>query len=470
MKKDRKMKKFLFLAIVFCVLGLGVTAFKTKAAQVDITISSTDGSDGASLLDDDFNSTEWFEGGTVLTLQAGESLDSLYIKWDSIPASWTLTDGNKEMTCGENGFLHEFIQLSGSSDWVSITIPDGGARIADVYGFSSGELPEFVQKWEPSWDRADMLFAPAHSDDEEIFFGGAIPTYVNENKARVQVVYFCDFFQTESYRNHELLDGLWTMGIDHYPQLGKFIDNYSESLEEAEEQYDQEEGRAYLVEAIRRFKPQVIVTHDENGEYGHGCHQLVSKLIREAVEITGDPSQYPESASAYGTWDVPKTYLHLWKENPIELNARVPLSSFGGKTALTVAREAYQKHLSQLWTDFIVDDGYDDNGAVNDYQYSNVKFGLFRSTVGNDASGNDMLENITTYDTQEKIAEEEAKAKTESEAAEKAEPKQEKKGSAAIFIIIGIIVLLIIVIIILNIAVRASRKKRAKMYRRYRRR
>ena len=30
-----------------------------------------------------------------------------------------------------------------------------------------------------------------------------------------------------------LLEGLWIMGLTHYPQLGEFYDNYSESYEEA---------------------------------------------------------------------------------------------------------------------------------------------------------------------------------------------------------------------------------------------
>ena len=43
-----------------------------------------------------------------------------------------------------------------------------------------------------------------------------------------------DQYKTEPFRNHELLDGLWEMGVTHYPQLGEFWDLYSESLEEAE--------------------------------------------------------------------------------------------------------------------------------------------------------------------------------------------------------------------------------------------
>ena len=57
-------------------------------------------------------------------------------------------------------------------------------------------------------------------------------------------------------------------------------------------------------------------------------------------------------------------------------------------------------HISQHKWDFaITDDGYVTTGNA---AYSCSDFGLYRSTVGND-TGNDILENITTYEEQERI-------------------------------------------------------------------
>ena len=86
-------------------------------------------------------------------------------------------------------------------------------------------------------------------------------------------------------------------------------------------------------------------------------------------------------------WDVPKTYLHLWDENPIRLNCRKPLDAFGGRTAVEAAALAYTKHVSQQWCWFYVSD---------DYEYSIADFGLYRTTVGPD-TGNDMMESLTSY-------------------------------------------------------------------------
>ena len=455
------------------ISGFALLSLRTEAAQMWVSIESSDGSDGAALLDDDYMTTEHFDAGTTLTLHSDEPIDSIYIKWDSVPAAYTIQDGSSSVSGGENGFLHEYVKLSGNSSSVSLTIPAGGAEIADIYAFSAGELPDFVEQWKPSWDKADILFISTHSDDEVLFFGGMIPIYTNEERARVQLAYFTDFFQSESYRNHELLDGIWTMGVDHYPQLGRFYDNYSESLEEAQAQFDYEDCMSYIVETIRRFKPQVVVTHDINGEYGHGGHQYVSKLVREASEITGDSSQYPESASKYGSWDVPKTYLHLYTENPVLMDTRAPLSSFGGKCALDVAKEAYLKHGSQQWMWFYVDDGFDEAGNPNDYQYSCAKYGLYRTNVGLDTSGNDVLDNIVTYAKQEEAARQASIA-----AAEASEPESlpasengssEKKGNALVVIIIIVLVLILIVISICLIIASRRKKQREEELRRRRR-
>ena len=466
------MKKLIFVLALLIFAGIGLFTVKTHAAQLGVSIESSDGSGGEALLDDDYNSTEQFDGGTSLTIRSNEAIDSLYIKWDSIPSAYTIQDGTSSVSGGENGFLHEYVKLSGTADSVTLNIPDGGAKIADIYAFSAGDLPDFVQQWQPSWDKADILFISTHSDDEVLFFGGMIPIYTNEDTARVQVAYFSDFFLTESYRNHELLDGIWTMGVDHYPQLGKFYDNYSESLEEAEAQFDHDQCLSYITETIRRFQPQVVVTHDVNGEYGHGGHQYVSKLVREAVEITGDSSQYPESASQYGAWDVPKTYLHLYPENPIEMPTRVPLADFGGKNALEVAKEAYLKHGSQQWMWFYVDDGYDEYGNPNGYQFSCAKYGLYRSTVGNDTSGNDVLDNLVTYAKQEAAVQPETVSpETESEPETSAAPSEEptkKKGSPLVVIIIIVVVLILIVISICLISASRRKKQREQMERRRR--
>lgn len=411
------LKKFPAIIVMCIACTLLFFSAETGADELDCSVSVSDGTDPANLVDDNYRTKNTYAAGTVITLSSDTEIAGIYIKWDDSPGEWTLTVNGEEYTYGENGYLHEYAELPEAATSLTVTLGENGAVITDIYIFSEGELPDWVQVWEDSYESADILVFSSHSDDEILFMGSIITTYVDAGY-RVQVAYFCDFYQTEPYRRHELLDGLWTMGVDHYPQLGKFADVYSTDLATAESQYDLDEALEYVVETIRRFKPQVLVSQDLNGEYGHGTHMLVAKLITQAVELTADETSYPESAAEYGTWDVPKTYLHLYTENQIELDARVPLASFGGKTALEICTEAYECHKSQQWMWFYVSDGYDDAGNATDYAYSFTKFGLYRSLVGSD-TGNDIMENITSYAEQESIAQAEQESIQESiEAAE----------------------------------------------------
>ena len=87
---------------------------------------------------------------------------------------------------------------------------------------------------------------------------------------------------------------------------GTFEDLYSLSLEKAKSQYVYDDIISYSTECIRKFKPLVCVSQDFNGEYGHGGHRIYAAAIQEALEASNNADMYPDSASKYGLWDVPK--------------------------------------------------------------------------------------------------------------------------------------------------------------------
>ena len=374
--------------------------------------------DKENLTDNDYFTSAVFGKGSEITINASEPIDSLYIMWEYRPGKWTLRAGGKEYTFGKHNYIHEYVEIPDEVKGVtSVTLVFEREEewIDEIYAFSAGPLPEFVQIWEPMLKETDILLISTHADDEILFFGSLIPTYIDRGDVRIQLAYFSNFEMTEPYRNHEILNGLWSMGITNYPKLGEFRDYYSESIEEAEEQYDHDECLEYIVRLIRGFKPQVLISHDVvDGEYGHGCHIMCSQLIEEALEITDDPSVFPYSYNRYGGWDVPKTYFHLYPENQIEIDARVPLAYYGGMTALEVARAAYDQHQSQSWMWFKVYDSYDEENIYGD-KLNCTKFGLYRTLVGYDTS-DDILENVLTASERTKAEEEEALRQAEEQA------------------------------------------------------
>ena len=364
-----------------------------SAASLSVNVDS--GGTNLPLLRDRDDYTGYgFNAGETVTVRSERPMAGLYIQWDGPVNEWTLSYDGKNATFGKNGFLHEYVEIPGGAKECIITIP-ATTRICEIYAFSEGELPDWVQRWEKSLEKADLLVFSTHADDEVLFFGGAVTLYCALGY-RTQVVYMCNYWNGEKTREHEKLDGLWTMGVRNYPVNMDFDDHYAESLEYAKTIYNYEKLTAAVAENIRRFKPQVIVSHDINGEYGHGGHIILCAALREAVEKTADATAWPESANKYGTWDVPKTYLHLYGENKLRLDLRQKMDVLGGLTPLEVEKNAYLKHESQQWTWFYVDD---------EYQYSCADFGLYRTTVGNDSGKNDMMENIVSYEEQERTPE-----------------------------------------------------------------
>jgi LmbE family N-acetylglucosaminyl deacetylase len=460
------------LACAFCV-GLtrtvraedhiitGVAQITDYASQLDISVRS-EGKNCRGLLDDSYDTAVTFNAGDTITVSSDTAMRGLYIKWNGAVNPWTLEYNGKTVSCGENGFVHEYIDFGDDVVNCTINIPEK-ISISDIFAYSAGTLPSDVQVWEKPCENADILAFAAHADDEILFLGGVLATYGGDS---VQVAYMCDFWNKEPVREHEKIDGLWEIGIRNYPVCGGFSDIKSLSLERAKEIYSYDEVTAYVTEQIRRFKPLVCVTQDLNGEYGHGAHMLLAHAVCDAVDNSADASFCAESASVYGTYDVPKTYLHLYEQNKIKMNLRTPIERLNGRTALEAASDAYLKHESQQVWDFIVSD---------DYEHSCAEFGLYRTLVGAD-TGNDMLENITTYEETARIkAEEESRAEAEKQSSEEASSiaqakvEQRQETAKKAFPLIAVLVALLTVIIISICIVNAVNKRRRRMRRKYRR-
>lgn len=66
-----------------------------------------------------------------------------------------------------------------------------------------------------------------------------------------------------------------------------------------------------LVRIIRRHKPQVIVTFDANGGYGHPDHIKIHQAALMAYFVAGDPRAYPDQIAKEDleVWSVSKLYF-----------------------------------------------------------------------------------------------------------------------------------------------------------------
>lgn len=328
----------------------------------------------------------------AITAPEGKPIAGLYVCFGNMPESWeiqTSDDGKDWFTAvpGDTRFLHAYVALPQPAQHVRLAVTSEkktALRINDLFVLSEGDLPDWVQVWQPTEEKADILFLSTHPDDELIFFGGAIPTYAVEQQRKVVVAYFS---RSNTTRSSELLNGLWHMGVRTYPVIGNFKDSYAKNLKAA---YKSAGGKGkvneWIVGLYRQYKPEVVVTQDTNGEYGHKQHMMIADAAQNCIALAANEDEFTASTIAYGTWQVKKLYLHLYPENQITFDWTVPLKSMNGATGIELAEEAYTLHKTQASSGMSV--------TETGTKYDNRVFGLAFTTVGEDVRKDDFLENI----------------------------------------------------------------------------
>ncbi len=360
---------------------------KQKAKRVNLSVYSVlQGVDYSPVLDSNDWTYKTMSRNITLHIYGDKPFSSLYLKFE-LPNEWlvTLPDGT-ELEGGKNDFIHEWLPLGQSVKKADLYLTEN-TRLTDIYAFTDGELPSWVQVWQPPCENADLMVMPTHSDDEHLWFGGAMPYYAGEMGYKVQVVYMTNHRQY-TIRCHEQLNGLWTVGVTHYPIISDTFRDVPATgrYDKAVEIFGYDNVLAFQVEMLRRFRPKVIIAHDINGEYGHGAHKLNVRTMLEALELINDPTAFPDSAAKYGTCQIQKVYLHLWEEHPIVMDwNKMKLSHFDGKTAMDMVKKGFACHSSQQGHYRVAEDG----------KYDCRKFGLAYTTVGWDTPDqNDMFEHV----------------------------------------------------------------------------
>ena len=354
--------------------------------------------------------TTWWESDAgdpaFVEIRSKEEVHGLYLCFHTIPESYVVQvreEGGDWQTAAEGNplFAHAYFDIPAARELRVLSTEEGTPQVMglnELFLFGEGEIPDWVQRWEPPEEKADILFAMCHPDDELIFLGGAIPTYDTERGKRVVVAYLT---YADKVRRSEALNGLWTMGVRNYPDFGPFADAYTTKLANAYRKVDEQNGEekvlSWAVELFRRYRPEVAVTHDLDGEYGHGQHKMTADALTKAWAVSGDPEIFPESAAAWGAWQPRKLYVHLYgpKAERTQLDWDVPLASFGGRTGMDLAVEAYKKHRTQMSLTIEVG-GQTRKLSVRGTGkiFPNTSFGLYGTTVGPDEEHTDFLEHI----------------------------------------------------------------------------
>ena len=409
-----KLKALLPVLLVFLLLLTVVPAAAEEAENLTggLTVKTVDKPGKTGCITDGKYTTFWESSNRKnpwVVLSSDQPIYGLYLCFQKMPDTYVIQQqiGEDWITVAEGGeprYHHAFFALNGVKKIRILSTMDKKNVMGfnEIYAFGEGVVPGWVQRWQAPAEKADLLILVAHPDDELLFTGGAIPVYNTELGRRVEVAYLT---YSNTTRRSEALNGLWAMGVRHYPVFGGFADNYA-NTGKVKDAYKNAGGKEkvldWVTELYRRFKPEVVITHAENGEYGHPQHKMVADAAEECFTQASDAKKFPDSYQAYGTWQVKKLYLHLYGEEAEQtvLDWDQPLKKFDGKTGAEIASEAFALHASQKgmgskikgkFVEFTVEE----TGAK---MYPYDRFGLQNTTVGPDEAKNDFLEHIDAAD------------------------------------------------------------------------
>jgi LmbE family N-acetylglucosaminyl deacetylase len=172
------------------------------------------------------------------------------------------------------------------------------------------EIPGVQSRWlKPPKNERVLLAVFAHPDDETFGPGGTLARYAAEG---VDVHYACatrgdvgtvdpglmqGYASISDLRWHELesavgllgLTGLHWLGYRDSGMPGSEDNRHPEALVQAD--HDVLVGR--LVATMRALRPQVVITFDPCGGYGHPDHVACHYATKKAFALAGDAGQYP---------------------------------------------------------------------------------------------------------------------------------------------------------------------------------
>lgn len=388
------MKKCLFLLL--CLLLVCLPALSEEAQ--DITDKCTITASGNAkqlphLFDNDYT-TEWasaHRGYIEVAAPENDKVHGLYVSFGGFITNWCVEaqddSGNwVKVYETEDQFYNHYIPLTEGYQSVRLKCMapdfDHVLHVTEMHVLGAGEVPGWVQQWQNFTGKADIVLMVTDPGDEYLFFGGLIPHYVAQGKE----VMLCVIVNTASQYKSQLLDGLWHCGMTNYPYIAYFKPNMASTARQQYALWSEVQFVRHVSRIVRIYKPDVLVTHSQEGEGIDGGHRVCADAAIRSIKSAVD-SKYDVGYGykLYGNWQLPKLYLHAPDSGEVTLDYNQPLDYFGGKTAFEIASEAYalqdyqKKMAEEMRTDGVF------NGAA---------FTLHSTFAGDDTHFNDLFENI----------------------------------------------------------------------------
>ncbi|MBR6753195.1 MAG: PIG-L family deacetylase, partial [Clostridia bacterium] len=270
------MKKILFLLgmtammVFFAWNGLAEEAADlTEKCAIDVSVYRRN----MEYMLDEETTTKWetgsYGGYVEVKTPAGKKSQGVYVQWGAKPIDIWVQVPSKDGKTWINDqkidgtYYNQYIPFDRPLSQFRLCIMNGEDKMAFIrlQVMGEGELPVWVQQWQPFEGKADLMVLVAHPDDELLFMGGVIPHYNTVEGKKVIVVYIASM---PAHRKVELLNGLWHCGVRMYPEMPtpKFRDKNTMDRKECLNLWEEKVLLEHVTGLIRKYRPDVIATHD----------------------------------------------------------------------------------------------------------------------------------------------------------------------------------------------------------------
>jgi len=181
---------------------------------------------------------------------------------------------------------------------------------------SGGEIKEALEKFNTL---GSVLYIAAHPDDENTRM---IAWLANDQKYRTAYLSLTrgdggqNLIGDEKgaklglIRTQELLAARRIDGGEQF--FTRAVDfGYSRSADESYRKWNKDEVLRDVVQVIRQYKPDVIITRfNPDGFNGHGHHTASALLVSEAFKLAADPNAYPDQLKRLKVWKAKRLLLN----------------------------------------------------------------------------------------------------------------------------------------------------------------
>jgi N-acetyl-1-D-myo-inositol-2-amino-2-deoxy-alpha-D-glucopyranoside deacetylase len=203
----------------------------------------------------------------------------------------------------------------------------------------------------PSRPDRRLLLVHAHPDDESIGTGATMAKYVTEGAGVTLVTCTAGEMgeilvpelthlaadqedKLGEHRRGEIADALQALGVTDHRWLGGFGTYRDSGMQWHEEGYaiaadtihdnafwraDLTEAADHLVPVIREVRPQVLVTYDHFGGYGHPDHIQAHRVAMYAAQLAAVPSYKKDLGEP---WEITKIYWSSMSESRMRASLR----------------------------------------------------------------------------------------------------------------------------------------------------